>query len=109
MTKVTIAGEERETHPAQVVFHQSASANVWRGELLNPDRAIDMQDHGRPIRSTPRYTIMEVTAENTGRTRYSVQMQGNAAAGRRYRTFDSLDAAQAHGIKWAARRFRVVV
>jgi hypothetical protein len=56
------------------------------------------------VSCTPFWNIRE-----TGRGFFVVTCQGGpSASGRRHRNFESLSEAQAAGIRWAARRFRVV-
>jgi hypothetical protein len=89
-----------KTYPAQIVFTEQRPG-VWRGRLLRRDGVIDTQRHDLPVHGTPRWDIEQ------GSTCFSVLMQGSRCGGRRYRTFKTLDEAQAAGIRWAGRRFRV--
>ena len=103
-----------KTRPAQIVFRQDdrfraddPDGGHWIGRLLNPDVALDSQASMRPVLrgwSAPIYEITSHTGKN-----FHVKMRGRDRSGTRYAWFDTVDDAQAHGIKWAARRFRVPV
>ncbi len=92
------------TYPAQIVFVESDRGGSWKGRLLRPSSCVDTQNYNRPVRGTPRFDI-----EEGQDSRFYVTMQGGPKGSRRYVTYDSLTEAQKHGIRWAARRFRVPV
>lgn len=67
--------------------------------------SIDTQSHGRPVKGTPFFNIVE----NPETGRCVVTMQGGHRSGRRYASYASVTEAQKAGIRWAGRRFRVPV
>jgi hypothetical protein len=73
--------------------------HVWHGRLLLPSRCVDTRT-GMPAGGA-RFDI----TENPRTQRCSVLVQGRSHHGRRYVSYANLDAAQAGGIRWAARRF----
>lgn len=88
--------------PAQIVFIESDRGRSWSGRLLRPSACIDKATNAR-VTWTPFFNIKE------GKDgRFYVTMQGHSAGGRRYTTFRALTEAQKAGIRWAARRFRVI-
>lgn len=92
------------SHPAQIVFVEDDRGGRWRGRLLNRVACIDTQHHDRSVGGTSRFDIEE------GRDgRFYATMQGRDKGGRRYRRYDTLDAAQKAAIRWAGRRFRIPV
>jgi hypothetical protein len=95
-----------ETYPAQITFVEAPCGGFWSGRLLTRKDVVDTQNYNRPLErsQTPRWNIEEVGPE-----RYDVTLQGKGRGGRRYRTFASLTAAQEAGIKWAGRRFKIVM
>lgn len=90
----------RPTPKPQIVFKQSTqSLHEWHGRLLNSDALVD-RTTGMPV-GDARFNITE--DPRTGRC--SVLVQAASHHGRRWVWYPSVDAAQAGGIRWAARRF----
>jgi len=87
-------------HPS-LVFRQT-SLHRWEGRLLNRGRCIDLERSGLPA-DDARFNITEHS--KTGEC--SVLVQGSTPQSRRYVTYPNLEAAQAGGIRWARRRFRL--
>ena len=88
------------TAKPQIVFKQSKqSLHEWHGRLLNSSACVDRKT-GLPVGDV-RYNITE--DPNTGRC--AVLVQAASYHGRRWVWYPSVDAAQAGGIRWAARRF----
>ncbi len=103
-----------KTRPAQIVYREDAAFRVMHpkggryvGRLLNPRAARDKQCHLKPVLRGKLAPIYEITSRH-GDIWY-VKMRGRGNGGTRHRWFQSLDEAQTHGIKWAARRFRIPV
>ena len=87
-------------YAAQIVFTQ-ADEHRWVGKLLNPN-AIDT--HYGTKAGRIRCVIEE---GDTGRC--DMMVQGGHVGGRRYSTHDNLTEAQEAAIRWAGRRFKIVV
>ena len=88
-------------YAAQIVFLQSRKReNVWNGRLLNQN-AIDVH-YGVP-------SSMLCRIEELASGECYLMTQGSQVGSRRYSTHGSLTAAQEAAIRWAGRRFKVVV
>ena len=94
---------DSKTYPAQIVFTESDRGHRWVGRLVNRS-AIDSQT-GKVASPDAMFLICE--NEETGRC--VVTMRGGHRSGTRYANYASVSEAQAAGIRWAGRRFRVVV
>jgi len=108
-----------ETVGADLVFaeRQVGSSHYWSGRLLQR-KVWDFADHDRPYQREVREAIalVEATRDTDGPVWHAkVTMRGNGRGSTRYATFTGIDQAdavtqaQAHLLKWAARRFRYEV
>jgi len=93
-----------QSYPAQIVFIEADRGGYWSGRLLNQRACVDTQKHNRPAAGECFYNIKE---GHDGR--FYATFQGRDRHGRRYRTFDTLNEAQKHAIRWAGQRFRILV
>lgn len=89
--------------PPQIVFQQNPrDMRQWHGRLLLPSNCRDTRT-GLPAEAA----LFNIT-ENPRTGRCTVLVQGATPQGRRYVSYPDVSAAQAGGIRWAARRFRYI-
>ena len=104
---MTALGATASYAGAQIVFvevDRVEGPRRWQGRLLRRSGCVDTQTR-RPVTWTPTFDIEE--NERTGRC--TVTMQGGTGkGGRRYASHADVTTAQKAGIRWAARRFRVL-
>lgn len=88
--------------PAPSLTFRQTSLHSWRGRLVHKAQCVDTRT-GLPAQDA-RFDI----TENPVTGKCSVLVQGASYHGRRWVSYDNLDAAQAGGLRWARRRFRRV-
>jgi hypothetical protein len=107
---VYLTGRYRdERNRLAAVMHSKDVARLygtWTGRLLNHQDAHDSADSAGRYRGLTA-TIYEIDSRTPGETRFLALSAGPDAGSRRYATFESLTAAQAHLVRWAGRRFRI--
>lgn len=94
-----------KSYPAEIVFVESDRGHRWVGRLLNKAAAVDTQRSNRSVHGSPLFLV----EENVETGRCTVTMQGSYKAGRRYASYKNVTEAQKAGVRWAGRRFRILV
>lgn len=83
------------------IGYKQVSLNRWEGRLINKSHSVDVRN------GTPAGDVRFDISENPKTLRCTVLRQAGSYHSRRFVQYADLDAAQAAGAKWAARRFKI--